>query len=128
MENQVLHPSRHPHTGQFLKLPVVLLARPDLTATAKLVLAYLIDRSGLKGVAWPSVRRIAGEIGVGERAVRRAVHQLTKSGDLSIEPRLNGARNNYQIHMESAAIVAAVLCAGGWACFRRASFKFAECI
>lgn len=52
----------------------------ELPHRAKLVYIYLYDRRDGEGKAWPSVRRIAGDLSISEKTVRRAVQNLVKAG------------------------------------------------
>ena len=47
---------------------------------AELVYIYLYDRRDVVGKAWPSVKRIAKDLSISEKTVRRAVQDLEKAG------------------------------------------------
>jgi hypothetical protein len=53
-----------------------VLQRTDLSMTAKVVYAEIVDRIGKNGVAWPNYSQLAASLGTTERAVRRAVAHL----------------------------------------------------
>ena len=46
----------------------------------KLVYIYLYDRRDDMGKAWPSVKRIAMDLSISEKTVRRAIQDLEKAG------------------------------------------------
>lgn len=91
----------HPITmTPFCKLPYVVLNRSDLTATAKMVLAYLMDRQGANEVAWPSQGLIAEVCGTTRPAVSRAVAELKRLRLIEVRrPRPGewGRANRYRI-------------------------------
>ena len=55
---------------------------------ATAVYAYLRFRAGRSGVCWPSVARIAQEVGTSVSSVKRAIPRLVEAGLLSVEARL----------------------------------------
>ena len=57
-----------------------LYEEEQLSRRAKLVYLYLSDRCDCERKAWPSVRRIARDISVSEKTVRRAIRDLEKAG------------------------------------------------
>ena len=76
---------------RFMRIPKDMVARRDLTPTAKLVYASLWDRAGDKNSCWPSQQTIADDVGISSRAVSRAVVQLEQAGELTIETYLGRA-------------------------------------
>lgn len=66
--------------GRFLKLPVALASRSDIGGSAKVVGAYLCNRQGDNGSAWPSERRIASDLGMSRNGVRSAIKELSDAG------------------------------------------------
>ena len=52
----------------------------ELPQRAKLVYVYLYDRRDSEGKAWPSVKRIAKDLSISPKTVRRAVRDLVKAG------------------------------------------------
>lgn len=56
-----------------------LYKRGELPQRAKLVYIYLCDRQDKEGKSWPSVKRIAKDLSISEKTVRRAVQDLEKA-------------------------------------------------
>lgn len=56
-----------------------LYRRSELPQRAKLVYIYLCDRRDKEGKSWPSVKRIAKDLSISEKTVRRAVQDLEKA-------------------------------------------------
>ncbi len=82
---------------RFLKLPLRVLSRRDLTPTSKLVYAVVTDRMGEKRTAWPGVRRIARDLGTGKNATLRAVAKLEAAGLLVVVRSASGKVNTYRL-------------------------------
>ena len=55
-----------PKTPSFTMIPSTILARRDLSCTAKLAFAFIVDAMRRKRVSWPSYEKIAEGIGVCE--------------------------------------------------------------
>ena len=51
----------------------------ELSQRAKLVYIYLFDRCDTEKKAWPSVRRIAKDLSISEKTVRRAIKDLERA-------------------------------------------------
>lgn len=68
----------------------LILANKTIPSGAKLVLFNLIYRAGIKNYAWPSQKRIAIDIGLGDRQVRYHLELLSKKG---IVRWIRGAKN-----------------------------------
>jgi len=84
----------------FCKLPVSILHRSDLSAMAKVVFSYLLDRQGRKSVSWPSLERIATDCGTTKPAAIRAIAELKMAKLLRVRrPRGDerGRSNRYEI-------------------------------
>lgn len=52
----------------------------ELPQRAKLVYIYLHDRCDKEKKAWPSIKRIAKELSMSDKTVRRAIKDLEKAG------------------------------------------------
>lgn len=80
--------------GQFVKLPLLVLEREDLTAAAKLVYSVIVDRISSNTTAWPGLGTLAKATGLHRNSVQRAVTHLVIAGFLVVEHRggLRGAR------------------------------------
>ena len=57
-----------------------LYRNDELPNRAKLVYIYLYDRKDVVGKAWPSIKRIAKDLSISEKTVRRAIKDLEKAG------------------------------------------------
>ena len=62
-----------------------LYRNDELPQRAKLVYMYLYDRKDAENKVWPSVKRIAGDLSISPKTVRRAVQDLVKAGLLRKE-------------------------------------------
>lgn len=90
---------------QFVKIPSTILSSRSLTLGAKLVYAYLRDRQGGNGHAWPSLRTIASACGMSASTVHESVVRLEQAGLLQTNrPPGNPAsgRNQYSVQNPSA--------------------------
>ncbi len=90
-------PSRRARSRRFVKLRLDVLARPDVTASAKLILASIEDRIGDNGYAWPGIRRLARDCGLNPKTVVRGVRKLVDRELLIVERRGNGQSNRYRL-------------------------------
>jgi len=88
------------HGFTFAMLPMVVVLDGDLPAGACRLAAYLIWRQGTNPDSWPGVPRIARELEVSERTVRRWRSALFDGGYISVIPR-PGRSNLYRVHAES---------------------------
>ena len=52
----------------------------ELPQRAKLVYIYLYDRCDKEKKAWPSIKRIAKDLSMSDKTVRRAIKDLEKAG------------------------------------------------
>lgn len=84
------------HDGRFVKVPKHVLSRRDLSASAKLIYAVLLDRIGDNDAAWPGWRRLARDLGVSLGVVSRGVCHLKRVGLLTVEARGPGQSNRYR--------------------------------
>ncbi len=91
--------------GRFYKLSADLAARRDLTWPTKGLLAYLADRQGNNGRAWPGLRRIAEDLGLSTNTVLRAVNCAERAGLLDVVRRGQGCGNCYRIGSASESVV-----------------------
>ena len=57
-----------------------LYRNDELPNRAKLVYIYLYDRRDVVGKAWPSIKRIAKDLSISDKTVRRAIQDLVKAG------------------------------------------------
>ena len=78
-----------------IRIPPAIAARADLTAVDKLVWAVIRAHQGANESAWPGVRLMAVEAGLGINAVVRAIRRLEDLGLLAVE-RSRGRRSRYK--------------------------------
>ena len=52
----------------------------EISQRAKLVYIYLYDRCDKEKKAWPSIKRIAKDLSMSDKTVRRAIKDLEKAG------------------------------------------------
>lgn len=80
----MITPSLHGHESISKSLQTtertLLYENDELPHRAKLVYIYLYDRRDVVGKAWPSVKRMAKDLSISEKTVRRAVQDLIKAG------------------------------------------------
>lgn len=82
---------------RFVKLPLEILRRQDLSVLAKLVYAVILDRMNSNGEAWPGLRRIAADLGgFSASSIHAAVHQLAEKELLELVPCRRGQRLVYK--------------------------------
>lgn len=70
---------KHMKAETFLPIPDGLLKRQDITATTKLVMAYIQYRSNLEGWTF-NPTNVAGELGISYRTAQRELKQLEADG------------------------------------------------
>lgn len=89
--------------GAFWKLPADVAGRRDISPSSKVVYAYLYDRQGGNGTAWPALRRGAVDCGCAVSTIQAAIVELREAGLLQIESAgaNHGRRTNrYQVRTE----------------------------
>ncbi len=86
------------------KIPHRLMARTDLSATAKLVWAAIVDRIGENDSAWPGIRTIAADVGMVEpRNVLPHIRALSAAGEIIVEKGGPGGANRYRLPSAAAS-------------------------
>jgi len=83
-------------SGVPLKIGKALAARTDLTSTAKLAHAAIVDRMGRNGQSWPGLPTLAEDIGVCRSTAQQAVLDLERAGLLMVERRA-GCVHHYRL-------------------------------
>ncbi|MFC1766923.1 helix-turn-helix domain-containing protein [Planctomycetota bacterium] len=63
-------------SDRYMKLPISLLVDTEVSATARLVWAYIRYRQGRNSDAWPSLETISRELGLSLWATRQAIKLL----------------------------------------------------
>lgn len=84
--------------GRFVKLPVELLARTDLTSTEKLVCACVTDMIGSNGSWRVGIRKIAKRCGVSNGLASRSVTRLRELGLLVADAPTGNPTGNASVY------------------------------
>ena len=84
-------------TEAFCKLDKAILARRDLTASDKIVWAYIRDRVGGNGDCWPGLRTISKGCGLSINAIGRAAGRLERAGLIEIERGGPSSASHYRL-------------------------------
>ena len=68
----------------------------DLPSRAVSVYMYLADHTNPQGQCFPAIKTIAGELGLSRSTVKRALHDLERSGWITREQRYreNGSKSS----------------------------------
>ena len=85
---------------RFVKLPLDILARTNLTPADKIIYAYIVNRIEGRGSTWPGVRTIGAKCGVSRTTTAEAVNRLASAGLIEIDkPQGNpaGRSNTYTL-------------------------------
>lgn len=59
----------------------------DVNATPRLTLLLLADFANEQGICWPTISRLADEVGCTPRTVQRSIEVLVEQGVLKVVPR-----------------------------------------
>ncbi len=86
---------------RFAQVPRSVIYHADLTGNDIRVYATLSDRAGRKGTAWPSVRRIAVDLGMSPTTVQVCLDRLETAKVIEVE-RDAGSVNHY--HLPSGGV------------------------
>lgn len=81
----------------FVQLPKFILTDKKLSAYAKLSYALLLSYAWQKDSCFPGQQRMAEDLGVSERHLRRAIKELEDSNYISIERRGLNKTNVYTV-------------------------------
>src|SRR5260370_40799550 len=75
--------------------------RAGLTSTNKAVLVSLASYADATGSCYPSIKRIADDTRLSERACQKAVAELETAGFISVNRKTRrGRASNYRLHLE----------------------------
>ena len=80
----------------FARVPKTIVYHPELTGNDVRVYATLSERAGSKRATWPSVRRIAEDIGMSPTTVQKSLDKLEELGVVEVE-RTDGRVNRYYL-------------------------------
>lgn len=89
--------------GTFAPIPNEILRRKDLSHSAKLCCARLIQYAGKDGKAFPKIPTLGDELGMSIRAVQRFISELEGAGLIRTERRGRGQSNMY--HVDKSIII-----------------------
>ena len=64
---------------------LAILAEPEISAPAKLVLIRIADRQGQNADAWPTIRTLAADCGLAISTTQRAIRELSDSRAVSVD-------------------------------------------
>jgi DNA-binding MarR family transcriptional regulator len=81
----------------FVQLPNFILTDKKLSAYAKLSYALLLSYAWQKDSCFPGQQRMADDLGLSERHLRRAIKELEESNYISVERRGLNKTNIYTI-------------------------------
>ena len=81
----------------YARLPHAILRRRDVSSTAKLVYAFIVDAMRSNGSSWPGRRAIEAGIGVSGKPVTKAVKDLEAVGLIIVKRQGHGRCNIYSL-------------------------------
>ena len=82
-------------SGGFTQVPTFLLNDPEVSANAKIVYAKLLSYAWSNDRVFPGQETMAGDIGLSQPSIARAVQELQRKEWLQIERRGQGKTNVY---------------------------------
>lgn len=83
-------------------VPNFILESKEISAGAKLTYAMLLKYARELDQCFPGQDRLAGDMGHGERSVRRWLHELETAGFIAIKQRGQGRPNLYTVHLKAS--------------------------
>ena len=84
----------------FTQVPNFLLKSKTLSAGDKMAFAMLLSYAWQNDYCFPGQKRLAEDLGLDERSVRRHVKALQAEGLLAIRQRGQGKTNIYELHLK----------------------------
>ena len=94
----------HFSKGGFTQVPNSVLRANDLTPASKLTFAMLLSYAWQNDFCFPGQKRLAQEMGAGQRSVVRYIDELEKKGYIKITKRGLGKPNLYELRVDKAKI------------------------
>jgi len=85
--------------GGFTQVPNFLLKSKNLSAGDKLAFAMLLSYAWQNDCCFPGQARLAEDMGLAERSVRRHIQALEDAGLLTIQQRGQGKTNIYELNL-----------------------------
>ena len=83
-------------------VPNFILESKEISAGAKLTYAMLLKYAREVDECFPGQKRLAEDMGNGERSVRRWLHELEDVDLISIKQRGQGRPNLYTVHIKAS--------------------------
>ena len=83
----------------FTQVPNFLLTNKDLSVGAKLAYAMLLKYAWADDAVFPGQKKLADDMGSGERSVRTYLKELEDAKFLEVEQRGLGKTNRYRLHL-----------------------------
>ena len=83
-------------------VPNFILESKEISVGAKLTYAMLLKFAREENECFPGQETLAKQMGNGVRSVRRWLHELEKSGLLTIKQRGQGRPNLYTVHLKAS--------------------------
>ena len=84
----------------FTQVPNFLLRSKALSAGDKMTFAMLLSYAWQNDYCFPGQQRLAGDLGLDERSVRRHLKSLEGTGLLAIKRRGQGKTNVYELNLK----------------------------
>ena len=97
--NIVLRGADAATTEGFTQVPNFLLKMKGLSSGDKLAFAMLLSYAWQNDFCFPGQARLAIDMGLNERSVRRHIQSLEKAGLLAIQQRGQGKTNIYELSL-----------------------------
>src|SRR4029077_9451955 len=99
-KNIILRGADAASRGGFTQVPNFLLRSTKLSAGDKMTFAMLLSYAWQNDYCFPGQRRLAEDLGLDERSVRRHLKALQTNGLLAIRQRGQGKTNIYELHLK----------------------------
>jgi DNA-binding transcriptional ArsR family regulator len=84
----------------FTQVPNFLLKSTKLSSGDKIAFAMLLSYAWQNDYCFPGQRRLADDLGLDERSIRRHLKALQANGLLAIRQRGQGKTNIYELHLK----------------------------
>ncbi len=97
--NIVLRGADAATTQGYTQVPNFLLKKKDLSSGDKMTFAMLLAYAWQNDFCFPGQAKLAEDMGLNERSVRRHIQALEKAGLLIIQQRGQGKTNIYELNL-----------------------------
>jgi hypothetical protein len=85
--------------GGFTQVPNFMLTNKDISVGGKLAYAMLLKYAWGDDACFPGQKKLADDMGAGERSVRTYLKELEDAGFLEVAQRGLGKTNLYRLHL-----------------------------